>query len=89
MCSKTQWAGFSPVITRLQLEAACGQRDELPRLDLADHLRADDVEGAALGRDHEALREAVLRLHLSQRQRAHPMRVAEGDNGMLVMTTVE
>ena len=68
---------------RLHLETARGQRDHLAGLDLPDHLRADDVEGAALGGDHEALVEAVAGLDLAERQRPHPVRVAEGDHRVL------
>src|SRR5215211_7799675 len=68
---------------RLQLETPACQRDQLTGLHLADHLRTDDVEGAALGGDHEAFAEVVVRLDLAERQRPHPMRVAEGDNRVL------
>ena len=48
-----------------------------PGLDLAHQLGADDVEGAALRGDAEAVAE------LAQRERPDPVRVAEGDHGAL------
>ena len=59
------------------LEPALGQRNHLAGAHLADHLGADDVEGAALRGDDEAV------VELAERQRPHAVRVAEGDDRVL------
>ena len=83
-CARTRTCALrSPGEHRLHLEPPLAQRHHLAGLDLADHLRADDVEGAALRGDDEALGMPVGRLHLPQRQRPHPVRVAECDHGVL------
>ena len=77
MCSKTQWAGRSAgTIWRVSSPPSV-ERDQLARLHLAHQLGADDVEGAALRGDAEAIAE------LAQRQRPDPVRVAEGDHRAL------
>ena len=60
-----------------RLEPVGGQRDELAGLHLAHQLGADDVEGAALRGDAEAVAE------LAERERPDAVRVAEGDHGAL------
>ena len=77
MCSKTQCAGRSAGTHLPGLDPALAERDQLARLDLAQQLGADDVEGAALGGD------AVAVAELAERQRPDPVRVAEGDHGAL------
>ena len=77
MCSKTQWAGLRGLDDLARLQAALGQRDHLSGAHLAQQLGADDVEGAALGGDDEALAEPP------ERERPHPVRVAEGDDRVL------
>ena len=77
MCSKTQCAGRPALHHLAGLQAALGQRDHLARVHLAQQLGADDVEGAALGGDDEALAEPA------ERERPHPVRVAEGDDRVL------
>ena len=59
------------------LEPALGQRDHLAGMDLAHQLGADDVEGAALGGDDEAVAEPA------EAERPDPVRVAEGDDRVL------
>ena len=77
MCSKTQWAGrFEGTTCRVSMPVL-GQRDQLARRHLAQQLAADDVEGAALRGD------AVAVADLAERERAHAVRVAEGDHRAL------
>ena len=59
------------------LEPALAQRDHLAGVHLAHQLGADDVEGAALGGDDEAVAEPP------QAERPDPVRVAEGDDRVL------
>ena len=77
MCSKTQSAGRVGLHDLAGLEPALGQRDHLARVDLAQQLGADDVEGAALGGDDEAVAEPA------ERERPDAVRVAEGDDRVL------
>src|SRR6476620_8807921 len=56
------------------LQPALGQADHLAGVDLAHQFGADDVEGAALGGDDEAVTEAA------EAERPDPVRVAEGDD---------
>ena len=60
-----------------RLQPALGQADHLARVHLAHQLGADDVEGAALRGDDEAVVEPA------QRERPDPVRVAEGDDRVL------
>ena len=77
MCSKTQCAGLLGREHLSRLDPALAERHHLARRDLAQQLGADDVEGAALRGD------AVAVAELAQRQRPHPVGVAEGDDGAL------
>ena len=77
MCSKTQVALRSAFDHLARLEAALGQGDHLAGVHLAHQLGADDVEGAALRGDDEAVAEPA------QRERPDPVRVAEGDDRVL------
>ena len=83
MCSKTQNAWRSPVDDLARLQPALGEGDHLAGQDLAQVLRADDVERARLRRDAVALAEQA------ERERAQAGGVAEGDTRSAVMTTVE
>ncbi len=77
MCSKTQMRRPLGLDHLARLEPALGQRDHLAGVHFAHQLGADDVEGAALGGDDEAVVEAA------ERERPHPVRVAEGDDRVL------
>ena len=77
MCSKTQVRRRSALHHLARLQPALGQGDHLARVHLAHQLGADDVEGAALRGDDEAVVEPA------QRERPDPVRVAEGDDRVL------
>ena len=73
----------------LHLQAALGQRDHLARLDLADQLGADDVEGAALGGDDEALGWPSAAFILPSESGRTPWGSRKATTACLVITTVE
>ena len=77
MCSKTQRRRPLGLHHLARLQPALGQRDHLAGVHLAHQLGADDVEGAALRGDDEAVAEPA------ERERPHPVRVAEGDDRVL------
>ena len=77
MCSKTQVARRSAFTTWRVSRPRSVSETSSPGAHLAQQLGADDVEGAALGGDDEAVPEPA------ERERPDPVRVAEGDDRAL------
>ena len=77
MCSKTHEERLHPAHHLPRLQPALGQADHLARVHFAHQLGADDVEGAALRGDDEAVAEPA------EAERPDPVRVAEGDDRVL------